>query len=138
MVEELKDGPYEKYFWDGVLEEKGVVVNGEVNVHEKYYDEGQINIETKYLEDNSTETSYFYKNGKLMYFLKNGVQGKFIEYFPNGQIKERSFSVNGIYDGLFERYFSNGILRERVNYVSGKKVGLCERYEKMMNMNIYI
>ena len=55
-------------------------------------------------------------------------EGKWIEYYENGQIMTEGTYKSGLLDGLFLYYFDNGQLREKSMLVNGKWDGEFTEY----------
>lgn len=58
------------------------------------------------------------------YSVKNGqLDGKYTEYYSNGQKKVEANYINGLYDGIQKSYYENGQLRRKEEYSDGSKSG---------------
>lgn len=55
-------------------------------------------------------------------------EGAWIEYYENGQLKEKRNYKSGKRDGVWVFYSENGQLREKGNYKNGKKEGAWYTY----------
>jgi hypothetical protein len=54
--------------------------------------------------------------------------GSSVNYYDNGQLKQKENYKDGKQDGLLEKYYSNGQLWSRQNFKNGKQDGLLEDY----------
>jgi antitoxin component YwqK of YwqJK toxin-antitoxin module len=63
---------------------------------------------------------------------KDGLRdGKQLEYYNNGQVKEESETVNGRYNGVVLKYWENGRIKSKENYDLGEKGdGVHEAYNE--------
>jgi antitoxin component YwqK of YwqJK toxin-antitoxin module len=105
----VEDGPFERYYENGQIEEKGSYRDGEYDgPFERYYENGQI-------EDKGS-----YRDGEY--------DGLFERYYENGQIEEKGSYRDGEYDGPFERYYENGQIEGKGSYRDGEFDGPFERY----------
>lgn len=60
---------------------------------------------------------------------KAGVrEGNYKTYYPNGNIKEEMFFVDGKLHGVFRKYDQDGTLIEEMNFKDGKLNGTLKRY----------
>ncbi|MDQ6482180.1 hypothetical protein [Dyadobacter sp. LHD-138] len=73
----------------------------------RYFPDGSIELETKYVNDST---------------------GVFLAYYPGGARKDSMTLVNGKLHGRLKRYFPNGKLKEDCYWVNDKKVGPCNTY----------
>ena len=80
-----RDGPYELYYNDGQLEEKGTYKGGERDgAYESYHQNGQLRIKTAY------------KGGER--------DGQYQAYNETGRLTEEMMYKEGVADGPFERF----------------------------------
>jgi len=101
------DGPLERWYYTGQLEEIEYYKNGLLDgPYKQYYQNGQLFINSNY------------KNGKL--------DGLYEDYYENGQLLERKIYKNGQLNGLSEEWRENGQLFIREKYENGKPIS----YEK--------
>ena len=80
--------------------------------------------------------SYFYKNRTLYrkVFYENGkINGKFLEYFSTGELKEIGMYENGLREGNWREFYKNGKILRKGKYVKGEKVGIWKTFYK----NVY-
>ncbi len=67
----------------------------------------------------------FYKNGKLMahynYSEEGNLDGVFVEYYSNGQVKISGVFLNNKQNKLWKTYFSDGILETEGAMLEGKR-----------------
>jgi antitoxin component YwqK of YwqJK toxin-antitoxin module len=95
----------------------------------KIYEVKQVIKDT--LDSDSLLISY-YANGQRYRFqlFKNGkLNGRFEEYYSNGQLHFREHYVNGIpKDGRYYSFAINGSFEYEINYKDGKEHGLSKYY----------
>ena len=104
-----KEGPFETYWNNGNLNEKGSYQNDLLEgPAEHYRDDGTL-------------------SEKFTYHLDKK-EGKSIEYFRSGTIRARSIFHKGKREGIGETYYPNGKLFYRATYVQGKMQGPFEAY----------
>lgn len=80
--------------------------------------------------------SYFYKNRTIYrkVFYKNGkIDGKFLEYYNTGELKEIGTYENGLREGNWREFYKNGKILRKGKYVKGEKVGIWKTFYK----NVY-
>ena len=147
-VNDIRVGPYEKYWYNGNVKEKGIYVVGKseagnrksVNdgLLEKYYENGKLEEKAYYKTGvlNGPYEAYF-DNGQLdtkMTFLNGYTIGLVINYYKNGQIHEKvtfklsTNKINTSFDGLYESFYFNGQLNKRCFYKLGVLNGEYEEY----------
>lgn len=95
-----------------------------------YYKDGTIQMKGQYICRRMKK-----KNGKFIYFYKNGEKktennyvnnikmGLYQEWFDDGVIKLQGKYTNNDKDGMWVSYFRNSQIREKGNYQQGKKMG---------------
>lgn len=59
---------------------------------------------------------------------KNGREGIWLLYHPNGKLNGECTYVNGKLEGLYKSYFENSVLESEDNYLNGEREGLCKFY----------
>jgi hypothetical protein len=98
-----KQGYWEEYYDNGILESKGSYKNDiRDGIWEYYRGDGQLESKGSYKNDKKDRIwEYYYDNGKLSY--------------------KRSYK-NGIRDGIWEYYYDNGKLRYKGSYKNGKYI----------------
>jgi antitoxin component YwqK of YwqJK toxin-antitoxin module len=77
---------------------------------------------SKYPGTTQLEIKFEYKDG-----LRDGKQ---LEYYNNGQVKEESETVNGRYNGVVLKYWENGRIKSKENYIMGDLDGVNEDYDE--------
>ena len=98
------DGPYESYYENGQLQEKGTFSNGEPDgPWESYYENGQLHKKGSY------------SNGEQV--------GPYEEYYENGQFWVKGSWSNGVPVGPYEEYDENGQLSWKGSYSNGERCG---------------
>ena len=96
-------------------------------LYRKYDKNGNLSIYTYAIEGKNTDKGY-YSDGKLAYILelkllkgKNPIpNGKYIEYYKNGQVKVQGNHKEGKRDGEFKAFLRNGKSAGSVFYKDGK------------------
>ena len=96
-------------------------------LYRKYDKNGNLSIYTYAIEGKNTDKGY-YSDGKLAYILelkllkgKNPIpNGKYIEYYKNGQVKVQGNHKEGKRDGEFKAFLRNGKSVGSVFYKDGK------------------
>ena len=75
----------------------------------------------------------FYKNGNLKSIInwKNGkLTGKYIVYDKNGKKSTEAIYKDGKENGKYFLYYSNGNIRTKGEYENGKPIGVWEYFDK--------
>ena len=96
-------------------------------LYRKYDKNGNLLIYTYAIDGKNTDKGY-YSNGKLAYILELKIikeqppipNGKYIEYYKNGQIKVQGSYKEGKRDGEFKAFLRNGKSAGSVFYKDGK------------------
>ena len=96
-------------------------------LYRKYDKNGNLSIYTYAIDGKNTDKGY-YSDGKLAYILelkllkgKNPIpNGKYIEYYKNGQVKVQGNNKDGKRDGEFKTFLRNGKSAGSVFYKDGK------------------
>ena len=96
-------------------------------LYRKYDKNGNLLIYTYAIDGKNTDKGY-YSNGKLAYILELKIikgqppipNGKYIEYYKNGQIKVQGNNKDGKRDGEFKAFLRNGKSAGSVFYKDGK------------------
>ena len=96
-------------------------------LYRKYDKNGNLSIYTYAIDGKNTDKGY-YSDGKLAYILelkllkgKNSIpNGKYIEYYKNGQVKVQGNHKEGKRDGEFKAFLRNGKSAGSVFYKDGK------------------
>jgi antitoxin component YwqK of YwqJK toxin-antitoxin module len=73
-------------------------------------------------ESNNIQQIEYFSNGNIKekYFLKEGeYDGNYIQYFENGQIAMQGKFKKGIMVGVWKHYYDNGQMLSIVNYIRG-------------------
>mgnify|MGYP000866730843 FL=1 len=110
-----KKRPYEKFYENGQLEQRGNLINKEPDgLWEWFHKNGQL------------ELRRTYNNGEI--------DGLWEGYYENGQLQLRGNFKNGKLDGPYETFYDNGQLEQRGNYKNGKMDGLREYFDKDGNL----
>ncbi len=84
--------------------------------------------DSSYLKDGLLYTGQIKKiidNKELLSFsvIDGKIDGKYIEYYPGGLIKNISNYKNGILDGKYNSYYQNNLLMEEYQYKNGLMEG---------------
>ncbi|WP_336020731.1 toxin-antitoxin system YwqK family antitoxin [Fusobacterium polymorphum] len=96
-------------------------------LYRKYDKNGNLSIYTYAIDGKNTDKGY-YSNGKLAYILELKLlkgktpipNGKYIEYYKNGQVKVQGNNKEGKRDGEFKAFLRNGKSAGSVVYKDGK------------------
>ena len=96
-------------------------------LYRKYDKEGNLSIYTYAIDGKNTDKGY-YSDGKLAYIKELKIvkgeapiqNGKYIEYYKNGQIKVQGYYKEGKRDGEFKAFLRNGKSAGSVIYKDGK------------------
>lgn len=56
-------------------------------------------------------------------YLRDTLNGPYVDYYPSGSIRTRSGFFHGLQDGEFVEYFESGVLKSKVHYEAGKRKG---------------
>ena len=114
--------------------DENILKDGKKNGVEKIYKEnGQLNIETTYVDDKKNGVQKYYHKGQLSSETtyvddkKNGVE-KF--YKENGQLNIETTYVDDKMNGVEKHYEENGQLSSETTYVDDKKNGVQKYYHK--------
>ena len=106
-----KKRPYEKFYENGQLEQRGKLINKEPDgLWEWFHKNGQL------------ELRRTYNNGEI--------DGLWEGYYENGQLQLRGNYKNGKLDGPYETFHDNGQLEQRGNYKNRELDGLYEIFHK--------
>jgi antitoxin component YwqK of YwqJK toxin-antitoxin module len=71
-------------------------------------------------------------------YKNNLLDGSYITYYDNGQIKETSHYKNGILEGLSQQYYENGQLGFEKEYKDGKLNGVQKQYHENGQIDLEI
>lgn len=111
-IDNRPNGPYTKFYENGVIMEEGKFTSGkQVEVFRRYYDTGIISQEKHFNQDGR-------EDGPVKY------------YYPNGQLEFEYSKVDGVTTGHATRYFENGDVKEIIMYNSDGSIA--SRIEKEM------
>ncbi len=119
----IKDGLHKEFAGNTVVEE-GIFTNG-LMIGEwvfRFKDEkGNLKGKGSFNNGNGTDLG-------TTGIPKNGREGIWKFYHPNGKLESESNYLNGKLQGLYKSYFENGVLEREVNYLNGQWEGLCKFY----------
>ena len=124
----LMHGPFEEYYDNGQLWEKGSYSNGEWDgPFEEYYFNGQLWEKGSFSNgERDGPWEYYYDNGRLSWkgsYSNGELHGLYESYYVNGQLSAEGSYSNGERDGPWEYYSENGQLRRKGSYSNGKQCG---------------
>ena len=80
---------------------------------------------------------YFFTDGKIMseeVYKQGKLEGKLVNYYPNGKETEITFYKDGLKDELSQKYSSDGILIEEITFKKGKQNGPAKYFELNGNL----
>jgi hypothetical protein len=96
-----------------------------------YYPNGQVESETRHLNDSASIFLAYYKNGSLrdsMPLINGYLSGRGKNYFNNGKLEKDCYWLNGLPNGPCTTYYQSGNLMNTVNYEDSIKVGNAYEY----------
>ena len=158
------DGPYESYYENGQLWEKGNLNNEKLDglierfhkngqlklkvtykngkldgLHEEFYENGQLRGKTIYKNDliEGTSEDYF-DNGQLHSKIryKGDTEVDVETYYKNGQLEKKYKNKNDEHHGSYKSFYKNGNPKRKLNYYYGEEKGLQETYYKNGKIHI--
>lgn len=125
-------GLYEIYWGlNNNLYIKHIYNNGKLELHEKYYSNGQLKLKRPLLSQNENE---FKTHGTLFKYYDNGNLKEMSEwangdrngitriYYHHGDLDECSLWKNGVMNGYCEYNYPDGKLEKRENYINGELI----------------
>jgi antitoxin component YwqK of YwqJK toxin-antitoxin module len=77
--------------------------------------------------------SFFYMNKTIyrkVFFSDGNLNGKFLEYYNSGELKEIGRYEKGLREGVWKTYYKSGKIKERGKYKNGDKVGIWKTFYK--------
>ena len=120
--DKIEDGPFEHYWENGQILEKGTIKNGVLDgPYVMYYENGQLYQEASYDLDKCVSTSLFFQNGELMAEGQCGTKARF--YFSNGALRCAMNYKDFNRHGSSECFYPNGDLSSKENFSNDKKDG---------------
>ena len=120
--DKIDDGPFEYYWENGQILEKGTIKNGVLDgSYVAYYENGQLFQEASYDLDKCISNEFFYQNGVLMAEGQCGTKARF--YFSNGALSCAMNYKDFKKHGSSECFYLNGDLSVKENYSNDKKDG---------------
>lgn len=130
-----RTGVWKKYYPNKRIRYVGTFVNGKEVGTFKYYDISTSKHPTIIKEFSKTSDSakvrYFNLDGKLRtvgFMLNRDRVGKWIYYFPNGNLFSEEFYKKGKLEGTVTNYYKNKKELEVTNYSNGLKNGTSKKY----------
>lgn len=111
---EIKQGPYKFFDRDGALQREGSYSG---DSYKEFYSNGNIKSEV-----NPITVKSYYEDGKLHKIVT--IEGENVEYYDNGQLKEKWINNYHSLEGPYESYFKNGQLKEKATYKHYKSVSV--------------
>ena len=100
---------------------------GQTEYVKKYYENGQLKLEGKYIDGKKEGLwKQYYENGQLSReenYKENKLDGQSKYYYINGKIMEERNCKKGERDGLFKRYYENGQLEHIWEFKDGLSNG---------------
>ena len=158
-------GEFTEYFENGQLSRKGNYTNKKIDGKLEDYDEdGKKYSDAVYEKGKLREINFYDKSGKnisaittrkgaanIIFYLPDGSKtsecyfnndgnrdGKNVDYFPSGKIKEVSYYKNGIQQGSDIGYFANGQERFETNYIDGNEDGYTKGFFSNGQLNFEV
>ena len=129
--EALEDGPC-NVLYDSIQKthfEGNVLSNKANGIWRTYYESGYLFATANYQYGMLNGTAYFYRNApgqKLMAeatYSADELNGYYIEYYNNGNIKAKIYYENGRRHGDCTYYYENGNMRYQCKYKKGERSG---------------
>jgi antitoxin component YwqK of YwqJK toxin-antitoxin module len=120
---DIKDGLHKEFAGNIVIEE-GTFINGLMTGEWVYrYKDGKGNLKGKgsFINGDGSDIG-------TTGIPKNGREGIWLLYHPNGKLQAECNYLNGKLEGLRKTYFENGVLESEENYLNGKLEGLYKSY----------
>ncbi|MBS0624658.1 MAG: hypothetical protein JSS32_01240 [Verrucomicrobia bacterium] len=114
-------GKYREWFPSGQLKIEANVIGGTADV--------TLGSQSDWLFDQ--ESQVWDENGHLIAIIpyeKGVLQGRTINFYPNGQIQKETPYQQNLIEGEMVDYFPNGSLREKTSFIKGIKQGLSLGY----------
>ncbi len=129
----LPDGPYEEHYENGKIRREGNIKKGfpDGKWCSYYEDSGALYQEEEFENGYATSCFDYYPNGniKKRSFCKKGIrEGNVEEYYPSGAIKEKYFMKNDFKEGNCKKFYENGIIEQEGQYTKNYKNGLWKFY----------
>lgn len=134
--ESLEDGPY-KVMFDSIQKPhfEGNIHNKKPNgIWRTYYESGNLFVSANYQYGMLNGTAYFYRDSpgqKLVAeanYDADNLEGWYIEYYNNGNIKAKINYEDGERNGDCTYYYENGKMRYQCKYKKGKRTGKATVY----------
>ena len=130
---DLRDGLWEEYFSDGKLRYRGNYKNDlRDGIWEFYHENGKLYCKGLYNDGSQNALWEFYhENGQLhrkITYINDQMDGLWEYYSKSGKLESKGYYTNGEKDGLWERYWENGRLSSKGNYNNGYKDGIWDYY----------
>jgi antitoxin component YwqK of YwqJK toxin-antitoxin module len=130
-----KHGYWEEYYENGVLELKGIYINGQRDgIWETYHENGQLYYKSNFINGiRNGIFEHYYDNGQLYrigYFTEERYNGNIESYYKDGKLESKISYLNGVKHGSQKYYFNNGILKSNTTYRYGQQHGPYECHEK--------
>lgn len=130
-----RTGVWKKYHSNNRIRYIGTFVNGKEVGSFKYYDitssKHPTIIKDFLINSDSAKVRYYNLDGKLRsigYMIGRNRVGKWIYYFPNGNLFSEETYVNGKLEGELKNYYKNGKVLEITEYEKGKKNGFSKKF----------
>ncbi len=133
-----KDGLSVKYFPNGILHKSSFYINGRKEGETIIYNEkGHLVKKMNYINNFLDGKYYLYKDGKLQIeceyyqdeYMGECLVGDYINYYPNGNIKDICCYEDGKKHGSYYEYHENGRFKTEGRYEYNYKVGYEYRYD---------
>ena len=130
-----RTGVWKKYYSNNRIRYIGTFVNGKEVGTFKYYDmtssKHPVIIKDFSIHSDSAKVRYYNLDGKLRtigYMIGKNRVGKWIYYFPNGNLFSTENYVKGNLEGELKNYYENGKVLEITQYEKGKKNGFSKKF----------
>jgi len=120
-----KDGEWIWYYDNGNLKSKETYVDGQISIEDSYSFIGIIDTHAPFKNDKVEGEGIVYTSegakDKLITLKESIKEGKYEEYYSNGQVSLTGNNKNGKLDGPVKKYYNSGELKAEVNYLDGDK-----------------
>ena len=133
-----RNGAYTLYHNNGMVKEKGMYVNDELEgIVLSYFSNGSKRDEATFRNKVQTSDYFVYTNQEVksaQAIYENGkLNGKVINYFRNGNLSEERIFKNGLCEGPSKANYISGELEYSGAYANDKKTGMWVWYYKNGN-----
>ena len=120
--DKIEDGPFEHYWENGQILEKGTIKKGVLDgPYMLYYENGQLYQEASFDLDKCVSNNLFFQNGELMSEGTCGTKARF--YFSDGSLRCTMNYKDLKKHGSSKCFYPNGDLSAKENFSNDEKDG---------------